>query len=179
MKAALLIILLASIYLLHVRADIPHVPIDFEEFAGTWYPLAYVFKNMEPLNIIPLEDVVEPSGGGDAVLTKRYIKDGICQVTEHKVVHTDQPGVFKISDTSKVIHVVDVDYKSYHIIHIEENNAYRLYLSREIQWQCTGRTRESSEDMKTKFREFAETLGFDVNQIVYAHLAGRVSYISS
>ncbi|KAL8174224.1 UNVERIFIED_CONTAM: hypothetical protein K2H54_040560 [Gekko kuhli] len=168
MKAALFLILLASIYLLHARADIPHVPIDFKKFAGTWYPRAYVLKNRDPLNIIPLDDRVEPSGGGDAVLTKRYIKDGKCQVTEVKVVHTDQPGVFKFAGTSEVIHVVDADYKSYYIVHIVENNTYRLYLS--------SRTREPSEDVKTKFREFAETLGFDVNQIVYAHLAGKSEF---
>ncbi|XP_015272269.1 PREDICTED: epididymal secretory protein 4-like [Gekko japonicus] len=172
MKTTLLIILLASIYLLHARADVTDVPVypdfDVHKLAGIWYPIAVVLKNREPVNTIPIDNVVEPSDAGDLVLKMRYIKDGACQVTDVNVVHTDQAGVFTVPATSETVRMVDVDYESYHIVHVVVKDSYSLYL--------LSRTREPSDDVKTKFKELAETLGFDVNKIIYENLAGKSEF---
>ncbi|XP_060107331.1 epididymal secretory protein 4-like [Heteronotia binoei] len=167
MKAALLIILLASICLLHAAADTDSVAVfpdlDIQRLAGTRYPTAFVLKNKEPANIIPYDDVIEPSGEGDMVLKMRYLKNGICKMTEINVVHTNQPGVFKVPSTNETVHMVDVDYESYHTVHVIRDNSYSMYL--------LSRTREASDDVKTKFKNLAVSLGFDVNQISDERLA--------
>ncbi|KAL8174229.1 UNVERIFIED_CONTAM: hypothetical protein K2H54_040644 [Gekko kuhli] len=172
MKAILLIILLASICLLHARADITDVPVhpdfDAQKLAGTWYPIAVVLKNREPVNTIPLDDVIEPSAEGDLVLKMRYIKDGECQVTDVEVMHTDQPGVFTVPATSETVRMVDVDYESYHIVHVVVNDSYSMYL--------LSRKRKPLRGVKKIFRKLAKTLGFDVDQITYENLAGNSEF---
>ncbi|XP_060106587.1 epididymal secretory protein 4-like [Heteronotia binoei] len=175
MKAALLIILLASICLLHAAADSDSVAVfpdlDIQKLSGTWYPTAYILKNKKAENIIPFDDVIEPSGEGDILLKLRYVKDGNCEVTELDVVHTDQARIFRVPVTSETVHIVDADYESYHLVHVIRDDSFSLYL--------LSRTRETSEDVKTKFKNLAVTLGFDVNQAVYDHLAVLIKGLSS
>ncbi|XP_054854430.1 epididymal secretory protein 4-like [Eublepharis macularius] len=164
MKSALLITVLASICLLSNAADIPVYPnFNVQKLAGTWYRIADVVKGKERTNTKPIDDVVEPSEEGDMVLRMRYIQDGKCKVTPVHLSHTDKPGIFTIPASNEIVHMVDVRYESYHIVHVEQNGTYSLYL--------LSRKRKVANNVRRKFKTLAKTLGFDVNHIINVRLA--------
>ncbi|XP_060107330.1 epididymal secretory protein 4-like [Heteronotia binoei] len=172
MKAAFLIILLASVCLLHAgaedtRTDDNKIPIfpsfDVQKVAGTWYRIAVALRNIEPMKVISFDDILLPTDTGDLIFIMRYVVDEVCKAATIKVLHTDQPGVFTVPATNETIKMVDVVYKKYYIVYVQGKNSNSMYL--------LSRKREVSDDIMTKFKDAAVSLGFDVNQISNEQLA--------
>ncbi|XP_060107329.1 epididymal secretory protein 4-like [Heteronotia binoei] len=172
MKAALLIILLASVCLLpagaeDTRIDDIQIPVfpnfDVQKVAGTWYRIANVLRNRDPMTVISFDDVLEPTAEGNLIFIMRYVEDEVCKTTKVEALHTNQPGIFTVSTSNETITMMEVDYESYYFVLVRGKNIYGMYL--------LSRTREASDDVRTKFKNLAVSLGFDGNQISDERLA--------
>ncbi|KAL8174222.1 UNVERIFIED_CONTAM: hypothetical protein K2H54_040529 [Gekko kuhli] len=129
MEGVLLIVVLNSVFLLHAGADIPIQPdFDIRKMAGKWYPIALLMDKAEAFPSIPAHQVVVPLKNGDLLFRYTFMGDEKCELLNVHFDHTDEPGKFLTVDRSSTIRMVDVDYNSYYILHVEMQNAAALHL---------------------------------------------------
>ncbi|XP_077162457.1 lipocalin-like [Paroedura picta] len=153
MTALLLIIALTSIFLLHAGADIPIQPdFNIQKIAGKWYHIALVMDKVEESPTTPSIQVVVPSSNGDLLFKYTSKKEGKCETHDVLLTHTDQPGKFLSSDKTNTLRIVEVNYESYYMLHIEMQKGAALHL-------YTRKPKGIAQERK-KYKTRAKSMGF-------------------
>nr|XP_060616741.1 lipocalin-like [Anolis sagrei ordinatus] len=141
-----------------VAADIPiQANFDATKMAGKWYPLQIVMDlgGMNDVKIV--SRTVTPLDNGDVDIGVEGLENGVCGTKIIKFLHTDQPGKFT-TEAGSTIRIVDTDYESYHIVHVETGQQNVLHFE--------ARNPQGSDSLKEKFKQVAGSMGFPTDKII-------------
>ncbi|KAL8174220.1 UNVERIFIED_CONTAM: hypothetical protein K2H54_040513 [Gekko kuhli] len=150
-----------------IGAGVPVQPdFDPQQFAGQWYAAAIVKSNGRPEHILVLDHTVEALTNGDLLMRARIPVKYTCKEEEIHLVHTDRPGIFT-TNTEHVLSVVEADYGSYYILHVEtpENSILQLF----------ARKSEVPIMAENMYLSRVRSLGFDLKLIFYLDTIDRCS----
>ncbi|KAL8174231.1 UNVERIFIED_CONTAM: hypothetical protein K2H54_040663 [Gekko kuhli] len=166
MRGALLIVVLTSVCVLQAGSDVPIQPdFDIQQFSGKWYPIALVMDRERLKNIEVLDNIAQPSDNGDLLLRVHYYQDGACGTNDIQFLQTDEPGKFTIAGGLSTMRIVEIDYSSYCIFHIEAAGSNILHLySREPQ---------VSDAVKEKYMNHITSMQFPADNIHYEKRTGE------
>ncbi|XP_077162497.1 prostaglandin-H2 D-isomerase-like [Paroedura picta] len=84
-------------------------------------------------------------------------RNGICGTRDVVFPHTDEPGKFLSPYGTSILRIVETNYESYYILHVEMQNAAALHLYT--------RKPEGIAREKQNYRNLAESMGFKDYQI--------------
>ncbi|XP_077162311.1 uncharacterized protein LOC143821808 isoform X2 [Paroedura picta] len=133
--------------------------------SGSWYLIAVVVNGVDTLQSDPIEQFVFPSYGDLLFLHSSW--DGKSyNIREVHFVSSDEPGKFLSLDKSSTLRIVEINYGSYYILHVEMQNAEALYLYM--------RRRIAVTEEKIIFTNVARSLGFNIHAIKLVSRSGNL-----
>ncbi|XP_060107284.1 beta-lactoglobulin-1A/1C-like [Heteronotia binoei] len=129
MKGGLFVGLSALVCQILAQVKIPSVQdFDVKKFAGQWYLIAMVMDEVVIEDAVNVGTTATPVGSRDVLLNIVLLKNDNCTSEKVNLMQTLQPGVFKVTGCDITIHMVEVDYGSYHILHFTTVNNRILHL---------------------------------------------------